>query len=200
MLVVLYALALMIPSAMAALSTTTQSAANTWSVPQYSFSNEVTALSPFLQYPLDDTTGTTATDVSGNSRNGTYSGSFTKGVTGALTTDTPNRAVTLNNASSCIYTPNGAKITPAPTVYSTLAWFKTPSGYSQGGKIIGFESARTGVSDSTNGGQYDRHVYMDGSGKVRFGVWLGYSFTLRRRTRTTTAPGTWWPRRSAPAA
>jgi hypothetical protein len=54
-----------------------------------------------------------------------------------------------------------------------------PSGYNQGGKILGFESSRTGVSDSTNGGQYDRHVYMDGSGFIRYGVWLGQSFTLK---------------------
>ena len=188
-LVVLYSLALLVPSAMAALSTTTKAPGSTWSVPQFSFTAEVTALSPYLQYPLDESSGTSATDVSGNGRNGTYSGGITFGTTGALTTDTPNRAITLTNAASCIFTPNSAKLTPAPTVYSTLAWIKTPNGYNQGGKILGFESNRTGVSDSSNGGQYDRHVYMDGSGKIRFGVWLGYSFTLA--TATAYNDGNW---------
>jgi signal peptidase I len=188
-LVVLYALALLVPSAMAALSTTTRSVGSTWSVPQFSFSDEVTALTPFIQYPLDETSGTNVNDISGNNRDGTYSGGMTFGVTGPLTTDTPNRAVTLPNAASCIYTPNSAKLTPAPTVYSSLAWIRTPNGYNQGGKIVGFESSRTGVSDSNNGGQYDRHVYMDGSGVIRFGVWLGYSFTLA--TPTAYNDGNW---------
>jgi signal peptidase I len=179
LLTLFYAAALFIPSAMAAVSATTRTAASSWSVPQYSYTSTLQALNPWLYYKLDDTTGNNATDSSGNGRTGTYNGTYTRGVVGALTTDTPNLAVTSASASSCIFTPNSAKLTPAPTVYSSTAWFRVPNGYNQGGKILGFESARTGVSDSTNGGQYDRHVYMDGSGFIRYGVWLGQSFTLK---------------------
>lgn len=41
------------------------------------YQSEVLADSPYLCWPLDETSGTTATDVSGNARHGTYSGTYT---------------------------------------------------------------------------------------------------------------------------
>jgi signal peptidase I len=187
----LYVAAVAIPSAFAAMSASTRAVSNTWSVPDFDYTTELQALTPWVYYKLDETTGTSATDSSGNGRTGTYSSTshFTRNVDGAFETNTPDRAVTLTNDASCITMANGAKVTPAPTTYSTTAWVKTAAGYNGGGKILGFESARTGVSDNSNGGQFDRHLYMDGSGYIRFGVWLGYSFTLQ-----STAPvndGAW---------
>jgi hypothetical protein len=60
--------------------------------------------------------------------------------------------------------------------YTEIIWFNTTS--NAGGKLIGFETAQTGVSDSTNGGQYDRHIYMDGNGYIWFGVWTGATTTI----------------------
>lgn len=41
------------------------------------YQSEVLADSPYFCWPLDETSGTTATDVSGNARHGTYSGTYT---------------------------------------------------------------------------------------------------------------------------
>ena len=62
--------------------------------------------------------------------------------------------------------------TPGPMTYSEVIWFKTTS--TTGGKLIGLENNRTGVSDSSGaGGQYDRMIYMDANGELWFGVWTG---------------------------
>lgn len=178
---------LIIPTSQAAFSATTKSVGNSWSVPNYDYTAQVKALSPWLYWKLDDTgsnkTDTTAVDSSGNGRNGTYNtnGSttyFTKGVTGALTDDTPNLAVTLNNASSCINTATGSAVA-APQSLTEIVWFKAPTGYNQGGKLLGFETPRTGVAPAGNGGTYDRHLYMDGNGYVWFGVYQGGDHLLK---------------------
>lgn len=54
----------------------------------------------------------------------------------------------------------------APQKFAVEAWFKTTS--TAGGKIVGFGNASSGNSTS-----YDRHVYMDTSGRVNFGVYPG---------------------------
>jgi PKD repeat protein len=59
-----------------------------------------------------------------------------------------------------------------PQVFSISAWFKTTS--TAGGKIVGFGDTNTG-----NSSNYDRHIYMDGSGRVYFGVYPGFSATVQ---------------------
>ena len=55
-----------------------------------------------------------------------------------------------------------------------------------GGKIIGF-----GDSQHRQLGSYDRHVYMDNSGRIIFGVYPGAVQTVHTgEQRTTTASGT----------
>jgi hypothetical protein len=170
--------ALIIPTSQAAFSATTKSVGNSWSVPNYDYTTQIKALNPWLYWKLDETgtTTTTAADSSGNSRTGTYNASgsatyFTRGVAGALT-DTPNLAVTLNNASSCINT-TSTTVVSAPTALTEIVWFQAPSGYSAGGKLLGFETPQTGVALAGSGGTYDRHIYMDGNGRVWFGVYQG---------------------------
>lgn len=46
------------------------------------------------------------------------------------------------------------------------AWFKTTT--NQGGRIVGFGNMQTGASTS-----YDKHIYMDNSGKIYFGIYNG---------------------------
>jgi signal peptidase I len=164
--------ALIIPTAQAAFSATTRSLANSWSVPNYDYTAQVTALNPWLYWKLDETSGTTAADSSGNNRPGAYAGSITKGVAGALTSHTPNLAVTLNDSAACINTKSGAAVS-APTSLTEIVWFKTADGYDKGGKLLGFETPRTGVGLAGSGGTYDRHLYMDGAGLVWFGVYQG---------------------------
>jgi len=143
-------------------------------------------LNPYLYWKLDDAgSNNVAIDYSGNNRDGQY-GPTPSGTTpwnmqqiGGLTGQSPNLAVNaaggVNNNTTCVTT-NAAPQSPAVNTYSEIIWFKTTS--NQGGKLIGFESSQTGVSNSNSGGQYDRHIYMDGNGALTFGAWTGATTTV----------------------
>jgi Concanavalin A-like lectin/glucanases superfamily len=171
-------LALMLPTARAAFSAKTLNTADSWVVPTYNYTTETNNLGPYLYWKLDDATAsTTAADTSGNGRTGTYNSTWTKNQAGALVDQAPNLAVTATNAAapaantSCIYTTSATGMaTPGPMTYSEVVWFKTTS--TAGGKLIGLENNRTGVSNSASGGgQYDRMMYMDANGEIWFGVY-----------------------------
>jgi signal peptidase I len=181
--------ALLLPTSQAAFSATTSAIGSVWATaasfgPNYT--TDTKALNPYLYWKLDDAgTNNVAIDYSGNNRNGQYnptpSGTtpWTMQQTGGLTGQSPNLAVSaaggVNNNTTCVTT-NAAPQNPAVNTYSEIIWFNTTS--SQGGKLIGFESSQTGVSNSNNGGQYDRHIYMDGNGALTFGVWTGATTTV----------------------
>ena len=183
------ALALTIPTTGAAFASTTITSANAWSVGVWNYGASVTALSPWLYWKLDESSGTTAADSSGNGRAGTYNpnaAAFTRGIVGALTTETPNLAVTLNGTTACINTASSAAMN-APTQLTEVVWFKTTS--STGGKLLGFEMPQTGVAVAGSGGTYDRHLYIDGGGKVWFGVYNAGYFTVG--SPTSLNDGAW---------
>jgi hypothetical protein len=69
-----------------------------------------------------------------------------------------------------------------PSTFTISAWFKTTT--NQGGKIIGFGNVQTGSSSS-----YDRHIYMDNSGKIYFGIYNGTYNVLS--STTTYNNGIW---------
>ena len=169
-----------VPTSAAAFTAITTSSTDSWAIPNWSYTTEVNALGPYLYWKLDETGNAgTASDSSGNTRTGTYSpngNAFTDLADGALVTDTPDRAVTLNNANSCIHTTSTNDIS-APQIFTVIAWFRAPSTYTGGGKMLGFERPRTGVSAPT-AGAYDRHLYMDGQGRVWFGVYNGAHVSL----------------------
>ncbi|HET7900845.1 MAG TPA: signal peptidase I [Candidatus Nanopelagicales bacterium] len=171
-------LALGLPTSAAAFSATTKNSANRWAAGNWSYTTTVTGLSPWLYWKLDETAGTSAADTSGNGRTGTYNpnaNAFTRGIAGALVTDSPNLGVTLNGTTACINTSSSTTMN-APTQLTEVVWFKTTT--TQGGKLFGFEMPQTGVAVAGSGGTYDRHLYMDGSGKVWFGVYNGAYFTV----------------------
>lgn len=123
-----------------------------------------TALSDSFVYPFDEVTGsTTAGDVSGNNRPGTYQlpASTVYGAAGPCPRDS-GRAITLNGSSSYVSGPTAS--VAGTNVFSEAIWFRTTT--TRGGKLIGFGNARTGSSTS-----YDRHLYMTNSGTVTFGVY-----------------------------
>ena len=158
------------PTSAAAFTASTASEADAWSVPNWAYTDQVNALGPYLYWKLDDT-GSAAADASGNGRTGVYSpsgSSFTRLRDGALVTETPDRAVQLA-ANACINTGSTSSVN-APQVFTVVVWFRAPSTYAGGGKLIGFERPRTGVSAPTTGA-YDRHLYMDGQGRIWFGVY-----------------------------
>lgn len=119
----------------------------------------------YLAYPFNETGGTTAADVSGNGRSGSYtSGGVTYGAAGPCPRD-GGKAITLDGSSGYV---SGPTTTVNPSIFSIEIWFKTTVG---GGKLIGLGDQRTGLSTT----HFDRQLYMSNTGTVTFGVYvLGY--------------------------
>jgi hypothetical protein len=127
-----------------------------------SYSQQVTnTATPFLYYRLGDSSGATATDSSGNGRNGTYNGGITLAATGALIGNS-NTAATFNGSTGVVTNSNSDA---NPNTLTIEAWIKTTT--TSGGKIVGFGNSST-TTDSTS---YDRHIWMDNTGTVHFGVY-----------------------------
>ena len=177
-------LLLLLPATAAAFSATTKSAGNSWAVPVYDYPTEIMAISPkpYLYWKFDETTtGNSAADSSGNGRSGTYQSNggatyFTRLTDGALDHSTPDRAITLANDASCVTTSSGTLIN-GQTPATVIIWFKAPSTMTNGGKLAGFEKPQTGVAVPSTG-TYDRHLYMDGQGRVWFGVYNNAMITV----------------------
>jgi signal peptidase I len=168
----------------AAFAKTTANTANTWAAaPYFTCSAAVLAATPYLYYKLDEnsaTSGATATDSSGNNRNGTYHGSgTTTGSPGACARDA-GTAITLNGSTGYLSAPT--LISTAPNIFTIEAWFKTST--TKGGKLIGYGNAQTGASTS-----YDRHLYMTNTGQIVFGVRPGTVKTITSPASYNT--GTW---------
>jgi hypothetical protein len=105
-----------------------------------------------------------ASDISGNLNTGTLQASPT------ATTDrfgTANSAYSFNGSTQYVTT---TKQYVNPTAFSISLWFNTTVA---GGKLIGFGSQQTGQS-----GQYDRHIYMNNSGQLYFGLFNGTIQTI----------------------
>ncbi len=65
------------------------------------------------------------------------------------------------------------QIAYGPSAFSIETWFKTPS--TSGGVLVGYGNGRprTDNGNDTTSSNYDRLVYMDATGRVRFGVYSG---------------------------
>jgi len=168
------ALMLALPTAHAAFAAISKNNNDSWSVPNWDYTTEVLARSPYLYWKLDDAT-TTAIDSSGNGRPGTYNGTFTQGVVGGLTTDTPNKAVTVKSTTSCINSAPAVTAIAGQTPVTVIAWVKGVAGTN--GKVVGFEKPQTGVAVPSTG-TYDRMLYVDGNGSAWFGVYNGAYFAI----------------------
>ncbi|WP_299056303.1 LamG domain-containing protein [uncultured Nocardioides sp.] len=129
----------------------------------------------FFVLPLDDGSGSTALDVSGHARPGTYVGGVTLDQPGPCPAGN-GRAVRLDGSSGFVDVP----ATQAnPQVFSAQVWFRTAPGYARGGRLLGFGDG-TGTTPSTRS---DRHVYMTAAGRLTFGV------TPELVRTTVTTPG-----------
>lgn len=143
------------------------------SVPRFTCKVAALGANSYFTYPLAEGSGTSAADVSGNSRSGTYTSTgVTYGAAGPCPRDTPaSQAVTLNGTTGAI---TGAQAVNNPLVLSVGIWFKTSVA---GGKLIGLGNAQTGLS-----GQYDRHIYIGADGKAVFGVYVNGAKTISSAT------------------
>ena len=124
------------------------------------YATEVLAGSPYLYWRLDETSGNTIDDSGTGSRDGTMAGTVSRSQTGALTSETPNRAISLTTGS---ISTTGTAVA-GPTTFSVEAWIRTSS--TTGGRILGFGDK----SGTTNSTMVDRQLYLAPTGKVYFGI------------------------------
>jgi len=124
---------------------------------------------PAAYWPLNDSSGTTAADLSGNNDPANYlGGGFTYGVPSPVE-GAGGKGVTLNGSTSQIV---ASQPITNPTVYSEEMWFKTTT--TTGGLLMGFGSAASGATSASR----DRLVYMGNNGRVYFGVYPGTTVTI----------------------
>jgi signal peptidase I len=155
-------------SADAAFSATTATRPNTWraaTVLQQPYTAAVMTDSPYAFHRLDETSGATAADSSGNSRTGAFTSVASYHQTGALPHNT-GYAVGLAAGSGRMVS-GGTGLTD-PTTFSVELWFRT--GTTAGGKLIGFENSRNATSTA-----YDREAFLRTDGRV---VYMGATSTL----------------------
>lgn len=166
--------------ALAAFSGTDTNAANSFTAngtfPTF-YHPHVISQTPWLYHEMDDASGNTATDSSGNSRSGSYSastGSGTLASTTGATTGDGDTAVTFGGATAnngtagtgvCGYAVSDNLLGKSAT-YTIEVWFKTTS--STGGMLVdsGWYSTDSGFSPAN---QVDRYVYLRSDNHVEFG-------------------------------
>lgn len=131
-----------------------------------------------MYWRYDGTTGPWVLDSAGATTTG-YNGLAQNGVSysaaGAIAGDSSATGV-FNGSNSYIW---NDQLEPAPDTYTIETWIKTDT--TRGGKIVGYGNGRpnTGTQGTRLSGNYDRHVYMDNSGRLNFGVWAGGAQLVR---------------------
>jgi len=123
----------------------------------------------YLSYPFTGNTN----DVSGNGNNGTIHGTVTAS---SDRYNVSNNAYSFDGSTGYISTATGEPV-PAPQNFSVSVWFKTSSA---GGVLVGYSAQQTGPAS-----QYDRHIYMDDSGLLYFGIYTTATNTANVITSTS---------------
>jgi PKD repeat protein len=118
--------------------------------------NTVLGDSPARYFRLDDPVGATRLAESAGSDRAIPGTGVTLGVAGVH-----GSAASFNGTATATATQVSQ---PGPDLFSVEAWFKTTS--TTGGHIAGYGTRKTG-----NSGWMDRMVYLDGAGRVSFGVY-----------------------------
>jgi hypothetical protein len=116
----------------------------------------VAALSPSLDWQLDDS-GTTVADSSGHSDGGQAVGGVTPGAGGAIG---PDAAMSFDGSTGYVAS---SATQPASSSFTESAWFDTST--LTGGDILGTSSSQTGTGGSNND-----VVWMDNDGQIVFAV------------------------------
>ena len=163
-------------TAAASFSADTRNAGNSWTLSSrilLAYTQQILADTPYLYYQLDEASGTSVADTSGNARTGTYTTPITYHQTGAMVR-VPDYAVTLAGGGARVV--SGGTAVNNPTTFSLELWFKTTT--THGGKLVGFESTQASTSS-----KFDRHAFMLNNGRISFGNWSGGS----QRVITTAA-------------
>ena len=136
---------------------------------QSQYAQDVAADGAAHYWRLGEPSGATAFDWTGF-EDATLSGGLSQGAPGAINGDT-DAATTFDGNTGNAVDPNAIV---GPNTFTEEAWIRTTS--TSGGKIIGFGDQQTGNSSS-----YDRHLYLDASGKVYFGVYNNGLYTTQSK-------------------
>ena len=132
---------------------------------QTAYDRQVIADGASSYWPLDESSGTVFYDNAGFNDMDATAG-VTRGVAGPASGENGSAFDGASDGTSATRT-----AVPGPDVLTLSAWVKTTT--TSGGKIVGFGDAQTGTSSN-----YDRHLYLDNSGHVWFGVYNGTTSTL----------------------
>ena len=170
-------------TASAAFTATSRNSGNSWAFTSrllLGYDAQILADAPYAYYKLDDATGPTMVDASGNlNRNGTFASGIAYRQPGALST-VPGYSVGLNGGGARMI--SGGPAITAPTTFSFELWFQTTT--TTGGKLAGFESTQQSTSP-----KYDRHIFMRNDGRLSYGGWPGNTRVLT--TTTAYNDGKW---------
>ncbi|WP_245821173.1 LamG-like jellyroll fold domain-containing protein [Geodermatophilus pulveris] len=142
--------------------------------PSRAYAGLVQADGALQHWPLGEASGTRAYNRT-NGLDLTVQSGVTRRQAGAIAGDA-DTSYAFNGTSSGYL--GGTSAMAAPQTFSVEAWFQTTS--RAGGRIVGFGNSATGYSSS-----YDRHVMMDASGRLAFGV------RLNGTNPTVTTTGTY---------
>lgn len=156
-------------SVQAAFSARTTSGSNAWRTAtnlDQAYTAAVTADAPYALYLLDDASGVSAADATGNSRTGTYTSVAGYQQAGALA---HNFGYAVSLAANNGRIVGGGTGLTDPTTFSVEMWFRTTT--SGGGKLIGFENSRNATSTL-----FDRELFMRTDGRL---VYMGASSTSK---------------------
>jgi PKD repeat protein len=129
--------------------------------PTDSYGAAVVGDTPSIYWRLNETSGSTAKDeVSGDPQSAAYTSGVVLGEPGSSAAP-DGKSIRLPGSSA--QSLGSAVQVVNPTSYSLETWFKSTS--TQGGRLIGFGNARTGLSST-----FDRHVYLLDTGRLRYSV------------------------------
>jgi hypothetical protein len=137
--------------------------------PSQSYYQTALADNPSFLWALNETSGSTAADMSPNGFTGSYQAGTSQGVAGPIT-GSGDTATGFDGQSGLVTSTNSVAMS-ATTPFSVEFWFKSAT--NTGGKLVGFGNNQTGAS-----GNYDRHVYMMNDGQLVFGVWNNQTETI----------------------
>jgi hypothetical protein len=133
-----------------------------------------------IYWQYDGTTGTWIQDKSAaatktDALSGIAENGLGHAADGAFAGDTSGSAL-FDDVDDYVWEDN---YTPGPSTYTIETWIKTTT--TTGGKIVGYGNGRprTDTGATVNSGSYDRHIYMENSGRLAFGVYTGSTVTVR---------------------
>jgi galactose oxidase len=137
--------------------------------PTNNYGQAVYDASPSSYWPLNDASGPSAADASGNGDTGNYSATGISYGAPSPVENASGQGVTLDGASGQIV---ASQPVTNPTTYSEQMWFNTTT--TQGGYLMGFGTSPSGASLSK-----DRQVWMSNSGRLNFGIFTGSRVSIQ---------------------